>query len=299
MDTDLNRTVSETLRACSKAITDTADRKVAVISETDALEISAAQNQTLGDVYLAALALDIWPLRYLRNRETFSLSDQIRLAKSRVVVAGCGGLGGQAALLLARLGIGTLVMVDPDSFDETNLNRQPFAFCDTIGSTKTGMADVCLRSVNPAVEVRPFPISLTAENAFKILAGADVAVDGLDNAAGRRILVQAARTMKIPLVHGAVAGFEGRVMTVLPDISAESRDAAAFISGDGALPGGHGAEAVLGTPVIAPALIACLQAMEVVKILLNKTSLQPGRMLYADIEAGEFSYFDLGKKEEV
>ena len=129
---------------------------------------------------------------------------------------GAGGLGGQVIVLLARLGVGTLVVVDCDLFDETNLNRQALCVEETLGEPKARAAAEAVAAINPGVHVIPHQVRLTADVIDGILAGSDVVVDGLDNVPDRLLMQEAAGRLGIPMVHGALAGFEGRIMTVLP-----------------------------------------------------------------------------------
>jgi molybdopterin-synthase adenylyltransferase len=94
----------------------------------------------LHELYRQSLTLGISPHRYLRNREAVSLEDQLRLASSQVTVIGAGGLGGHVIHLLSRIGVGCLVVVDCDRFDETNLNRQIFCTMDSLGKPKAHIA---------------------------------------------------------------------------------------------------------------------------------------------------------------
>ena len=215
--------------------------------------------------------------------------EQLKLAESRVAVVGAGGLGGTVLSLLARIGIGHLVVVDHDVFDETNLNRQAFCHAGNLGKPKAEEARLQLEHVNPGVDVSVHRASLDRESGRTLLGGCHVAVDALDNIQSRLALEDAARDLRIPLVHGALAGFEGQVMSIFP--------------GDGGLRQIYGngveekrdrasrPEAVLGVPGITPSLVATLQAMEVVKILLNRGSVFRNAMVYIDLERGEMSRF--------
>ncbi len=139
-------------------------------------------------------------LRYLRNHDAISEAEQVILAQKRVLVVGCGGLGGYAIECLARIGVGHLRVVDGDVFDETNLNRQLLSSSMNLGRPKTLAAQQRVMAVNPLVEVEAFQTLLTAENAVPLLDGCDVAVDALDNVPSRLLLQQAARSAGIPLV---------------------------------------------------------------------------------------------------
>jgi molybdopterin/thiamine biosynthesis adenylyltransferase len=263
---------------------------VNVIHEADSAEIAKKYDQLLGNIFITALSSDIWPYRYIQNRDTLSSHEQKKLSESTVAVIGCGGLGGHVLLMLSRIGIGSMVVVDPDIFDETNLNRQVFALSDTIGMYKTDAAVSAIRSVNPAVVVKGFQTAINYANALEIINGADVVVDALDNLPDRKMLQQVTYKMKLPLVHGAIAGFEGQVLSISPD---DKGFGDLFGNGDDKQAGcGVSAESIMGVPSITPVFIASLQAMEVVKILLKRGKVISGRMLYSDIEVGEFNYFD-------
>ena len=290
MNSGSEEKIKDDIRTRSRIIKDPAGRSLSVITETDAVEIAKKFDCLPGDVYILALGANIWPYRYVRNHNSLTLHDQQTLARSSIAVIGCGGLGGYVVLLLARIGVGSMIVVDPDRFDETNLNRQAFAVSGTIGVSKIDAAVSAVKSVNPAVVIKGFPTALSASNALKILNDADVVVDALDNLPDREMLRNMARQMKLPLVHGAIAGFEGQAATIWPD---DTHIQALFGNGgDGTRNPEENAESVLGVLSITPAFIASLQAMEVVKILLKKGKPSGDRILYADIALGEFNYFD-------
>ncbi len=291
MNTDFKEIILKEIKTCSHHSEDPAGRTVIVIYEADAIKIASKFDRTLNDIYLESLAAHIWPQRYIRNQDTLNSHEQYTLAKSRVAVIGCGGLGGHVLLMLARIGIGFLLIVDPDTFDESNLNRQAFAESDTLGLPKTTAAVRSIRSINPAVTVKEFQTTFNHSNASQILSDSDVVVDALDNLPDRKILTREACQKKIPIIHGAIAGFEGQVMSILPEEEGVY-DNLFGNSRDNNIPREMNAESIMGVPSITPVFIASLQAMEVVKILLKRGNRYSRRMLYSDIEAGEFNYFD-------
>lgn len=272
---------------------DPAGRQVSVIYETRAINIAATHSCSLQDVYVNALKSEVWPSRYLRNRDSVSINDQIRLAESRVGVVGAGGLGGHVCLLLARIGVGLLRVIDHDDFDETNLNRQALSDLAKTGKSKAETAASTLGSVNPAVKVTPVIRRINEENAEDLLNGLDVVVDALDNVRTRFVIAVAARRLNIPLVHGAVAGFEGRVMTIFPEDQGFERLYGARDSLDTHTPS---PEALLGVPSITPAIIAALQTMEVLKIILDRGRLLRNRMGYMDLEKCRLELFSFDSK---
>lgn len=291
MSDEITHEFHEALQAKARLISDPAGRQVRIIAEADAVEVSGRFGQSLSAVYREGLRLGICPYRYLRNRESISSEDQLRLASSKVAVIGAGGLGGHVIHLLARIGIGRLVIVDCDTFDETNLNRQLFCTSESIGKPKAQVAAQWVGAINPGVEVTPHETRIDDSNLPGILAGADVVVDALDNIGDRLTLERGAKSLSIPLVHGALAGFDGQAMTVFPDDPGLS-----MIYGKGVKTGKNpdSPEAVMGVPALMPNMIAAFQAMEVVKILLGRGSLFRNVLVHVGLDAGELNRFPLG-----
>ncbi len=288
MNPDTSLPLDQAVLNQSRSYTDPAGRDMAVIEDGPARTLSNRHARSLLDIYLAALDQGIWPYRYVRNRDILTLEDQLKLARAKVTVVGAGGLGGTALLLLARLGVGSLTAVDGDVFDETNLNRQALAETASIGEPKVQAAARNIGAVNPAVAVTVFQKRIEASNAEHILTGAQVVVDALDNIPARMTIVGAARRLGIPLVHGALAGFEGQVMTIFPEDPGLERiyGEPPPVESDPGRP-----EAVLGVPAPTAAIVATLQAMEVVKILLDRGRLLRNRLLHIDLEGSRFESF--------
>jgi len=198
-------------------------------------------------------------------------------------------LGGLIIELLARFGVGRLILIDGDSFTEDNLNRQLLCREADIGRKKVERAAERVKAVNSAVEVVPRPVFLTGKNADELLSGAEVVIDALDRIAVRILLEKAAGRLGLPLVHGAVGGFMGQVATVFPGEETLSTALYPGRSGESA----RGIEAVLGTPTVTPAAVAALEAMEAVKILLGRETPLTNELLYLDLESAEFSRIGL------
>jgi molybdopterin/thiamine biosynthesis adenylyltransferase len=283
--------IQNRIRERAKKITDPAGREAEILEDRTAREIAWQSKVALHEIYREALKLGVYPYRYIRNRDILSAAEQLKLAEARVAVVGAGGLGGQVIVLLARLGVGTLVVVDCDQFDETNLNRQALCVGETLGEPKARAAAEAVASINPGVQVIPHPVRIDAGVIEGILAGSDVVVDGLDNVPDRLLLQEAANRLGIPMVHGALAGFEGRIMTVLPgDAGVKQLYGEAASGADPDRP-----EAVLGVPAVTAALIGTFQAMEVLKILLGRGSLFRNAMAYMDLENGRLEEFRFGE----
>jgi len=286
--------IEERIRERSKRINDPAGREMDILEDNSACEIAWQLGLGLHEIYSEALRLGIYPYRYIRNVDILSAPEQLRLAESRVAVVGAGGLGGQVVLLLARVGVGTLVVADCDLFDETNLNRQALCVEETLGEPKARAAAQAVAAINPGIRVISHQLRLTADVIDGVLAGCDVVVDGLDNAPDRLLLQEAAGRLGIPMVHGALAGFEGRVMTVFPgDAGVKHLYGDAASGADPERP-----EAVLGVPAVTAALIGTFQAMEVLKILLKRGSLFRNEMAYFDLEKGRLERFRFEESAE-
>ena len=293
MSSEVQTNIHKLLHAKSQKITDPAGREVEILEDIQAESIADACQCMVHDIYSEALTLGIYPYRYLRNREVISLKEQLSLAESRVAVVGAGGLGGHVILLLARLGIGTLVAVDYDVFDETNLNRQALSSMETLGKPKSEAATATVNSINPGVKVIPYQVKLDSSNAPEILTGSNVVVDALDNVQDRFLLERTTKKLGIPLVHGALAGFEGQVMTIFPDdpgLKHLYRNERA--SGDKS----KRPESILGVPTLTPSLIATLEAMEVLKIILKREKIFRNTMVHVDLETGQINEFSFEKK---
>lgn len=223
--------------------------------------------------------------RYLRNHDAISEEDQAFLATKRVLVVGCGGLGGMVIECLARIGVGYLRVVDGDVFEESNLNRQLLSSTMNLGRPKTLAAQQRVMAVNPLVEVDAVQAELTVENARQLLGECDVAVDCLDNIPARLVLQEAAKEAGIPVVHGAVAGWLGRICVIQPG---EDLLTLLYPEPDEM----RGEERLAGTLSFTAALTASWQSAETVKLLLGKPGLQ-GEILEVDLMAASVSKFTI------
>ena len=222
------------------------------------------------------------PERYRRNQGTVGTAGQLRLLRAKVAVVGAGGLGGHVIELLARQGVGHLLIIDGDNFACHNLNRQVLATARTLGMNKARAAADRVAVVNSDVEVEAIPQMLDETKATEWLAGMDVVVDALDTLSARRMLLAVAQNLRIPLVHAAIAGFTGQVATIWPDDLANSALFASRTDCD------RGVETVLGNPAATPAIAAALQAQEVVKIITGVGQPLRGKILYFDLEYNLF-----------
>ncbi|MBU4511088.1 HesA/MoeB/ThiF family protein [bacterium] len=240
------------------------------------------------EIEILALQNNIIPKRYQRNLGVVSPSEQIKLLQSKVAIIGAGGLGGTVLELLTRVGIGELIIADKDIIGDSNLNRQILSKETNLGQSKTEVAVKRVKEINSSIEIIGHSVFINSDNVKKIIEGVDVVVDALDNLPVRFMLQKACRELNIPLVHGAIAGFNGQLTTIFP----QDKGLELIYGSDRDLPE-HGSEAELGAPTVTPALIASLEAQEVVKILLKRGKLFRNRLLYLDIEDGTIEVLNL------
>lgn len=243
-----------------------------------AAQVAAAErfNLSLSKVEETALEIGILPARYQRNRQTISILQQYRLFLSKVVIIGCGGLGGYLIEELARLGVGNLVLIDSDVIEEHNLNRQLLSSVEALNRAKVEVAAERVRDINPAVTVTPLQTVFSSDNGRELMQGVDLVLDGLDTIPARLELAKLCHEMSIPLVHGAIAGWYGQVATQMPgeDISPQIF---------GMSPPNKGIESDMGNPSFTPAVVASLQAAEACKVLLREGKCLSKRILFINL----------------
>ncbi|MHB1355500.1 MAG: HesA/MoeB/ThiF family protein [Anaerolineae bacterium] len=270
--------------AASATPTQTANGKADLpgISLASVRRLAAYHNCRIREVERQALLNAVVPERYRRNLGTIGLSGQSTLLDSCVAVVGAGGLGGYVIEGLARMGIGRLILIDGDQYAENNLNRQLGCTEAVLGQFKAHVMNRRVSEVNSAVEVVVHTDWLDEENATALVQGALVLVDALDSLPTRLLLQRIAERMSVPLVHGAIAGYTGQVMTILP-----GEIGLVGLYGDNPKVE-KGIEIQLGNPAATPMLIAAWQVSEVVKLLTGGTVLNQ-RLLVFDTEFGDSS----------
>ncbi|SDY04048.1 Molybdopterin or thiamine biosynthesis adenylyltransferase [Acetomicrobium thermoterrenum DSM 13490] len=221
------------------------------------------------------------PERYERNIGTYGISGQLVLLKSKILIVGCGGLGGWNIEILARAGVGYLRLVDGDRFEPHNLNRQIIATENDLYKPKALIAAKRVKNINSGIEAEACSCMFDESTAQGLVDGMDLAIDALDNNRSRFLLFQVCKAKGIPVVHGAIGGFVGQLKVVMPG---ESHPLEAF--GNDAPD--KGIEVKLGNPPQTPALIATLQANEAIKLLLKKEGLLTDHLLWIDLEHNEW-----------
>jgi molybdopterin/thiamine biosynthesis adenylyltransferase len=235
-------------------------------------EAMARFDMACAEVEEAALEAGYLPARYQRNRHMISIPQQLKLLRSKAAVVGCGGLGGYILEELARLGVGRIAAIDPDVFEEHNLNRQLLSSVENLGRAKVEAAEERVRRINPAVRLQPIREAFSRDNGAKLFGGMDVVIDAVDSIPVRLELAEACDRLKIPLVHGAIAGWYGHITTAYPGEDSVAKIYRHF-------KGGKGIEQTLGNPSFTPAVVASLEAAEACKVLLGEGTLLRNRKL--------------------
>ena len=191
---------------------------------------------------------------------------QLRLKNASVLMIGTGGLGCPAALYLAAAGVGRIGLIDPDTVDASNLQRQILHGESWIGKPKLDSASARLREINPHITIDLHPVRFTPDNAIELAEDYDILLDGSDNFPTRFLANDTAFFLKKPLIYGAIHRFEGQASVFAPHLGGPCyRCLLPELPAPGSVP--SCAEAgVLG---VLPGIIGSLQAMEAIKLILN------------------------------
>jgi len=206
------------------------------------------------------------------------IEGQQKLLDAKVLLLGAGGLGSPAALYLAAAGVGTLGIVDDDTVDLSNLQRQVIHSSERVGVAKVDSAEQTITALNPDVTVKKYPVRLGAENIMDILPGYDIVVDGLDNFPTRYLLNDASVRLQIPVVSAAILGFEGQ-LSVFKPYDGPCYRCLFPVPPPAELAPSCGANGVLG---VLPGTMGLLQSTEVIKLILGEGETLIGRLLMYD-----------------
>ncbi|UCE09018.1 MAG: HesA/MoeB/ThiF family protein [Candidatus Thorarchaeota archaeon] len=211
---------------------------------------------------------------------------QLLLKSAKVVVVGLGGLGCPVSLYLAAAGVGNLVLVDKETFELSNLNRQVLGWEKDIGRHKVEVAREKLNGFNPAISVTEKITEVTMHNVDNIIDGATVVVDALDNWDTRFIVNDACVRSKIPFVHAGIIGLSGQITTIIPG---EGPCLKCIIPEE--------PEPVTTFPVLGatPGLFGTLQVIETLKLITGIGETLKGRLIYFDGEFMDFDSVEIGR----
>ena len=236
-----------------------------------------------------------------RQMSIVTRSEQERFKDAKITVIGCGGIGGETIEMLARMGVGELVLVDKDAFDLSNLNRQTLATITDLGIEKSDVAKEKVRLINPYVKVTTFNEHIDQSNIEKVIGDSNIVIDALDNVLTRVIVSRKAKEKGIPYIHGAIHGTMGQITVFLPnsektyeemfnlpsvgkELTEEVIDALKNVT--------SGVPPVIGPT---PNLIGCLEAFEAYKIItgVGKVTVAPKILTFDLLDLGSFSLDEL------
>jgi adenylyltransferase/sulfurtransferase len=204
--------------------------------------------------------------------EGFGEEGQEKLKRARVFIAGAGGLSAPVSTYLVAAGVGVIRIVDYERVELSNLNRQVLHWERDIGRRKVDSVTEKLKKLNQGVTIEAVAEMITEANVSQLVAGFDLIVDAMDNLETRYLLNKAALDQNIPFFHGAIYGFEGRAMTIIPGETACLRCVYRGVTAKGKFP-------VIG---VTPAVIGCIQATEVIKYIVGIGKLLTNRLLVYD-----------------
>ena len=207
---------------------------------------------------------------------------QDKLSQARVLIVGVGGLGSPIALYLAGAGVGTIGLMDGDSVDESNLQRQVLYAEHEVGLSKAEQAGQRLKALNESLSYAVYPERLTSENASQIISQYDIVVDGCDNFATRYLINDTCVALNKIYVFGAIRAFEGQVSvfnyqggptfrTFFPD-EEEMYQLPPLPKG------------VMG---VTPGIVGCAEANEVIKLICGYGEVLSGKLWHIDLKTME------------
>jgi sulfur-carrier protein adenylyltransferase/sulfurtransferase len=216
---------------------------------------------------------------------------QRALKRSRVLLVGAGGLGSPVALYLGAAGVGTLGLVDFDTVDLSNLQRQILHGSAGVGSSKIDSARDRLLDINPNVSIEPYRTRLTSQNALEIARGYDLIVDGTDNFATRYLVNDTSVLLGIPNVYGSVYRFEGQASV----FGASGGPCYRCLFRDPPPPDLVPSCAEGGVLGVVPGLVGTIQATEAIKMLLGLGDTLVGKLLTIDVMKMSFRTLTIQK----
>jgi molybdopterin/thiamine biosynthesis adenylyltransferase len=235
-------------------------------------------------------------LRYSRHilLDEIGIEGQQRLLAAHALVIGAGGLGSPAAFYLASAGVGRITLVDNDTVDLTNLQRQILHDSERIGQPKAESGRQTLARINPEIEIVALAERADGKRLNQLVKTADVVLDCSDNFATRHAVNRACVANKVPLVSGAAVRFDGQISVFDPRSAASPCYACLFP------PDQHFEDEQCGTMgVFAPlvGIIGAMQAAEALKLLAQTGASLAGRLLLLDAASMEWSSIGIARNE--
>ncbi len=235
-------------------------------------------------------------MRYSRHliMPEVGMDGQLKLKQAKVLCIGTGGLGAPLGLYLAAAGVGRIGLVDFDSVDLTNLQRQILFGTNDIGRSKIEAAEERLRGLNPDIQIDQFETRLTSDNALDILKNYDIVVDGTDNFPTRYLVNDACVILGKPNVYGSIFRFEGQITI----FGAPGGPCYRCLYPEPPPPGLVPSCAEGGVLGVLPGIVGAIQAAETLKLIIGKGEPLIGRLLLFDALAMRFRELKLRKNPE-
>jgi sulfur-carrier protein adenylyltransferase/sulfurtransferase len=235
-------------------------------------------------------------LRYNRHliMPEVGMEGQLKFKQAKVLCIGTGGLGAPLGLYLAAAGVGRIGLVDFDSVDFTNLQRQILFGTGDVGRPKIEAAAERLRKLNPEIRIDTFETRLTSDNALDILKDYDIIVDGTDNFPTRYLVNDACVLLGKPNVYGSIFRFEGQITV----FSYPGGPCYRCLYPEPPPPGLVPSCAEGGVLGVLPGIVGTIQAAETLKLILGKGEPLVGRLLLFDALAMRFRELKLRKNPE-
>ena len=234
--------------------------------------------------------------RYSRHLilSEIGVEGQRKLKGARVLVVGTGGLGAPLAMYLAAAGIGTLGIVDFDCVEESNLQRQVIHGTRDIGRPKVSSAEDRIKGINPKIKVVTYNVKLTSQNALDIIRDYDAVADGTDNFQTRYLVNDASVLLGKPNVYGSIFRFEGQASV----FGAKDGPCYRCLYPEPPPPGLVPSCAEGGVLGVLPGIVGCIQANEVIKLIVGGGEPLSGRLLLFDSWKMKFRELKITKDPE-
>ncbi len=219
-------------------------------------------------------------LRYSRQLilKEIGTNGQKKISEAKILVIGAGGLGSPALSYLAAAGVGTLGVVDFDKVGISNLQRQILFTTDDINKSKVETAKKRLNQMNPEVKIIEYDVRLDIDNIEDVIKDYDVVIDATDNYVTRYLVSDCCYFLKKPVIEGAVLGFVGILMTIIPDKSPCYRCLYPMPPKSGTAP----TCSDIGIMGMVAGTIGSLQALEAIKVILGIGETLSGKVLFFD-----------------
>ena len=223
--------------------------------------------------------------RFARNLALLEigLSGQKKIGEAKVLIIGVGGLGSPAALYLAASGVGTLGLIDGDTVDISNLQRQVLHFTPDIGFPKTESASIKLSSLNPSVRLNTYQENFDDKNGPDLVGNYDIVIDASDNLKTKLLVNKICVARQVPLVHAGIFQFQGQIMTVLPGKTACYQCVCNCLKDDSV-----DLDPVAGPLGPVAGIIGTMQALECLKYIVGITTLLTNAILLINFTTMDF-----------